>query len=98
MGKTYTFSTNLFWDVELTSFHLKRNKRFVIQRVLEYGTLSDWSIIKECYGIPQIAKEMQQVRTLDKTSLSFISIIANVQKEAFKCYTLKPSNPQHWNF
>ena len=93
-----SFSPNLFWDVELTKLSLDMNKRFIIQRVLEYGTLTDWKLIKAYYGLPIISEEMQKTRTLDKTALSFICTIANVSKENFRCYTSKPSNPQHWNF
>jgi len=93
-----SFSPNLFWDVELTTLSFDTNKRFIIQRVLEYGTLPDWKLIKEYYGIQMIAEEMQKTRTLDKTALSFISTIADIPKENFRCYTSKPSNPQHWNF
>jgi hypothetical protein len=94
----YPFSPNLFWDVNVSSLDMKENNRFIIQRVLEYGTLTDWKIIKSCYGINNITKEMQKARVLDNASLSFISTIANIKKETFRCYTLKQSQPQHWNF
>lgn len=94
----YSFSQNLFWDVDASSLDMKKNKRFIIQRVLEYGTLPDWKYIKSIYGIDTIAKEMQKVRTLEKTALSFISTISNIKKEEFRCYTSKQSQPQHWNF
>jgi len=94
----HSFSANLFWDVEAALLDMKKDKRFIIQRVLEYGTLSDWKTIKNGYGINTIITEMQQVRALDNTSLSFICTIANIKKETFRCYTLKQSQPQHWNF
>jgi hypothetical protein len=94
----FSFSPNLFWDVDITALDFDKNKRYIIQRVLEYGTLSDWMIIKNFYGIDTISKEMQKVRTLDNISLSFICTIANLKKEDFRCYTLKQSQPQHWNF
>jgi hypothetical protein len=92
------FSQNLFWDMDATLLEMNKNKRFIIQRVLEYGTRSDWEIIKHYYGIDNIVKEMQKARSLDKTSLAFISAITNTKKEDFRCYTLKRSHPQHWNF
>ena len=89
-----SFSPNLFWDIEVASLDIKKDKRFIIRRVLEYGTLSDWKIIKNEYGINRIITEMQKVRDLDNTSLSFICTIANIKKEAFRCYTLKQSQSQ----
>ena len=92
------FSTNLFWDIDASTLDLSKNKRFIIQRVLELGTLNDWSILKELYGTYTIGREMQKARSLDPVSLSFISMISGIKKEKFRCYTSKPSTPQHWNF
>lgn len=93
-----SFSPNLFWDIDASTLDLTQNKRFIIQRVLELGTLSDWKIIKELYGTHTIGREMQKVRSLDPISLSFTSLISGIKKEDFRCYTLKQSTPQHWNF
>jgi len=41
---------------------------------------------------------MKKVRTLDEKTLSFICTVADAKKEEFRCYTTKPSLPQHWNF
>lgn len=94
----FSFSQNLFWDVDTAMLEMNKNKRFIIQRVLEYGVRSDWEIIKNYYGTDVIVREMQQVRTLDNVSLAFISTITDTKKENFRCYILKQSNPQHWNF
>ena len=93
-----SFSSNLFWDVFRDDLDLHKNMRFIIQRVIEYGTLSDWKLIKNYYGLTNIGEEMQKVRTLDDISLSFISAITGIKKENFRCYTTKQSIPQHWNF
>ena len=94
----HDFSKNLFWDVDPSTLDLDKNKRFIIQRVLELGLLQDWKTIKKIYGIHTIGHEMQQIRNLDPVSLSFISMICGIKKEKFRCYTSKPSNPPHWNF
>ena len=92
------FSINLFWDISPEKLDMERNKRFIIQRVLEYGNLSDWKIIKKYYGLSVIGKEMTQVRNLDAVTLSFVSKITGISKNKFRCYTLKQSLPQHWDF
>lgn len=96
--ETITFSPNLFWDSDSVLLDMNTNKRFIIQRVLEYGTRSDWETVKGYYGIDTIVREMQNVRSLDNTSLAFISAITNTKKEDFRCYTQKPLHPQHWSF
>lgn len=92
------FSNNLFWDIDIDQLDFEKNKRFIIQRVLEYGTLEDWKKIKTLYGLKQIGCEMQEVRNLDKISLAFISTITNTSIDKFRCYTTRQSHPQHWNF
>jgi hypothetical protein len=48
------FSQHLFWDVDLNGFDLNKYKSFFIQRVLEYGKLNDWNLIKDLYGMEAI--------------------------------------------
>lgn len=92
------FSKNLFWDVNTADVDPESHKRFIIQRVIEYGTLADWKIIKNHYGIAIIGQEMTQIRSLDDVTLSFISLASGIKKEDFRCYNTKQSLPQHWNF
>lgn len=92
------FSFNIFWDTDLNTLDLDLNKRFIIQRVLELGTRSDWELIKEIYGLSGIMEEMKKAKNLDNTALSFISSITNTTKEEYRCYTLKQSHQKHWSF
>ena len=92
------FSNNLFWDVDVNLLDIDKNKRFIIQRAIEYGTINDWKIIKKYYGLSTIGREMQKVRHLDNISLSFISMATGIKKEDFRCYSTKQSLPRHWDF
>jgi len=92
------FSNHLFWDVKRDQLDIDKNKEYIIWQVLEYGKLTDWKLIREYYGILQIAKIAMNFRTLDTKSLSFISLLSGIPKEKFKCYTFQQSVPPHWNF
>lgn len=92
------FSKNLFWDVHFDELDFEKNKRFIIQRTIEFGRLSDWKLIKKLYGLETIGQEMKAVRSLDDISMAFVSMTCGIRKEDFRCYTLKPSLPRHWNF
>ena len=46
------FSPHLFWDVRKEDIDLDAHAQYVIQRVLEYGLLGDWNLIKSYYGLP----------------------------------------------
>lgn len=41
------FSPHLFWDVAIEDLSLEENRRFIVKRVLEYGLLTDWQLLKK---------------------------------------------------
>ncbi len=92
------FSKHLFWDVNRTTLEFEKHKSYIIQQVLEYGLIDDWSIIQKYYGINQIAEVSKSFRVLDKKALSFISFLSKTPLEEFRCFTYQQSIPQHWNF
>ncbi len=92
------FSKHLFWDVKRDQIDIDHNKEYIIWQVLEYGKLADWKLIRGYYGIRQIAKIAMNFRSLDKKSLSFISLLSGIPKEKFRCYNFQQSIPPHWNF
>jgi len=88
----------LFWDSDYQKIDFEKNARYVIAKVLMYGTIEDWYQIKEYYGLERIKTEMLQERDLDKKALSFLSCILDVPKEKFRCYTQQRFIPPHWNY
>jgi len=94
----HNFSPHLFWDATIENIDMESNAPYIVQRVLEYGLLSDWKIIKEFYGIPRIATICKSLRTLEPRSLAFISQLSQTPKEEYRCYTLRQSNQQPWNY
>jgi hypothetical protein len=92
------FSTSLFWDVDKTQLNLEQHRRFIIERTLTHGTLSDWFLIKAYYGKAIIKTESMQIRFLDKQTLSFCAAYFNESIQNFRCYILKQSNPSHWDY
>ncbi len=90
-------STHLFWDTDRNKFDMNAYPAYIIQRVLEYGTLEDWHLIRSYYGLEQIVRICQSLRTLDAKVLAFISGISNTPKEQYRCYHTKQSNPILWN-
>ncbi|EKJ89840.1 hypothetical protein QR305_03479 [Bacteroides finegoldii] len=76
---------------------MEKHSRYIIKRVLEYGMLQDWNIVKQYYGITRIVEEAKGFRELDPRALAYLSAISQTPKEQFKCYTYQRLNPQHWN-
>ncbi|MBQ8593198.1 MAG: hypothetical protein IJ467_02755 [Bacteroidaceae bacterium] len=91
------FSKGLFWDVDVRQVNMDDCPSQIVQRVLEYGNLSDWRIICSYYGLDKIVNLCRNLRTLDAVALAFISGISGTPKECFRCYRTKQSNPTLWN-
>lgn len=45
------FSPHLFWDIKKDQFSITGNESFLVQRVLEYGLLKDWELLKRVLGL-----------------------------------------------
>jgi len=90
-------STILFWDMDKSQLNAESHSQQLIQRVLEYGTLQDWRLIRNYYGMNRIVKDCQQMRTLDPFALSFVCAMSDTNKEDYRCYHYAQSCPTPWN-
>ena len=75
----------------------ERYSASLIQRVLEYGTLQDWRLTRDFYGISRVVAECKKLRTLDPMALSFVCAVSDTNKEDYRCYQFRQSNPTLWN-
>ena len=91
------FTDNLFWDTDVSQLDLNEYPAYVIKRVLEHGEMQDWRLINRFYGLPKIVEVCKSLRTLDPVCLSFICAISHTQKEEYRCYHFRQSNPTLWN-
>ncbi len=91
------FSPHIFWDTDVKDIDLHTHKRFIIQRVIQYGMMEDWELLQSTYGLNTIKEEAVQFRTLDKVSLSFLCHIFKLQKTDFRCYIYQQLLPNYWN-
>ena len=92
------FSNHLLWDIDKAKFNPDKSKRWLFQRVLEYGLLKDWKLIANHYGIDEIASELKEARSLEPRSLSFIALLSKTPITEFKCYKERSLNQKHWFF
>lgn len=93
----YGLSQPLFWDIDTRNFDIDRNAAWIIQRVLEYGTMKDWMIIEDHFGVDKIVSYAQTLRTLDPVALSFLCFISGTKKEDYRCYHFAKMFPTLWN-
>jgi hypothetical protein len=89
-------SKHLFWDIDSAGMDPAANRDFIVRRVLQYGTIDDWRMIVQHYGIQTIANVAMHARDIDRKSAALVSLLAGVSKEKFKCYTDRRSTIKHW--
>lgn len=93
-----TFSKHLFWDVAKDNIDILKNKKYIINSVIQYGFFTDWEIIVKLYTTAEIAKVAIQNKSLDKKTATFIALASNTPTSKFSCFSIKQSIPRHWNF
>ena len=96
--KPSDLSEVIFWDVEVSELEWDAHKAFILERVMSYGNLPDWGIVKRIYGFKQLKEIALNLRNLDDFSLAFLSTIFQIEKSNFRCYKLKQSSPNFWNY
>ena len=82
-------SRRLFWDVDPETIDDQAHRRYVIQRVLERGSLEDIRATVAHYTMPTIIAEAQQIRSMDPVTLAFAACLGHVREETFRCCTSK---------
>lgn len=76
----------------------KKHKKFIIERVLIYGLMSDWRYIVNVYGLSPIKETALRIKSLDPRTLSYLSILFDTPKTAFECYKRNQLTPNYWNY
>jgi len=75
----------LFWDINPKKLDVKKHADFIISRVLIYGDIGDYELIKKQYGEKKIREISKKVSYPNKKSLNFWSNIFNLPLESFSC-------------
>lgn len=88
----------IFWDTNYNHIDWDKRSRYVIGKVLNYGTIEDWNTIKAYYGKERLKEEVIQIRDLDPKAMYFSSTIFNIPIQDFKCYTWRQSTPTPWSY
>ena len=92
------FTTSLFWDTDINKLSETEHAGFIIQRICMLGTWDDWHLLKEKYGLDKIKDELIKARYLDQKTLHYFSLVLDIPKENFRCYSIQQSAPRHWNY
>lgn len=92
------FSPYLFWDVDTQMLDLEKHKTYIIRRVMEYGKMNDWTLLKTRYSMDEIKNAIITARSIDPKVISFVAKITNTPLESFRCYTNQQSSPNFYGY
>lgn len=76
--KNFPFSENLFWDTDITMIDLKKNRRYVVERVITRGRLEDFKKLLSIYSNDEIISEIKKSKQLDPKTRHFCSWYFNI--------------------
>ena len=81
--------SDLDWD---------KDQALIIGRVLDYGLLEDWKILRKKYGDDRIIAVSTRLRSLDKVTVAFLCALYGLEKKDFRCYNMRQSYPGFWEY
>ncbi|WP_162417591.1 DUF6922 domain-containing protein [Cyclobacterium roseum] len=93
-----SLSKHLFWETPVDSLDWWENREFIVERVMGYGQIGDWEIIKQIYSKEELKEIVMGIRVLDDFSIAFLSLVLDLPKERFRCYTEKQSQRSFWHY
>ena len=79
------FRKILFWDVNPKKLDIEKSADFIIGRVLDFGNLKEWRMIKQLYGEEKIREATKGHVFTDPRSANFWSLILSIPINQIKC-------------
>lgn len=80
----------LFWDVNRSDVDPQEHRRFIICRVMEYGSQADVRLTEAFYPEDEIRSALLQARSLHKKTLAYFSAIFRIPREEFRAWNADP--------
>jgi hypothetical protein len=75
----------LFWDVRFDDLNIEENADFIIERVLSFGDVKDYQLLRKMYDYEKIKKAAIKADYPDKKSINFWSMIFEIPLNSFLC-------------
>lgn len=87
------FQKRIFWDVDFEHLDYDKRSSFIIERVFGRGDVQDIRNCRRYYGDEKIREVLVNAKWLPERRLFLASAILDKPLKAFRCYTLRQSNP-----
>jgi len=76
----FPFRQNLFWDTPIKNIDLKKNRRYVVERVVTRGFLEDLYILINLYSKEEIREALKKSKELDPKTIHFCNHYFEIPK------------------
>jgi len=80
----------LFWNSDIKKLDYIRDKKYIIERILDAGLENDEIIMWKLYSYKEIKKIALNIENLHKDMITYMSFVLKVKETKFKCYNKKP--------
>jgi len=84
------FTKAVFWNCDLTKFDYKRDKDYIIKRILEAGFENDEFLMWKLYSYDDIKNVAVNMETLDEDMVAYMAFVLSISQSEFRCYKKKP--------
>jgi hypothetical protein len=76
---------SLFWEIDRGKIDYRKDKKFIIGRVLDFGNLKEWKAIKDFYGFAEVKKAAQEHIFYDPRSANFWEMVLGLPSKKLQC-------------
>lgn len=100
MNRAPKFLRQYFWDIDFEKMEFKKNKVYILRRILEYGDekalIWMWKNFKE----EEIKNVLCNFRGYSLKTANFWAVILNIKKENVKCLnkSLRETQKLFWPY
>jgi len=83
----YSIYHRLFWDTDKNNLDISGHKRFIIERVLQFGMPNDIKWLLSIYSEKDIIDVVKKSKSIDKKTANFWAIHYGIDKDEVLCLT-----------
>ena len=89
------FLRSLFWEVDFSDVQLKNHKRYVIERILDYGDDESVRWLRRNVVPKDIAEVVKSSRVISPNTAALWALIFDISNEEITCLSI-PSTKKHY--
>jgi hypothetical protein len=82
-----------FWDTDIHAVDIKKNRRFIIERLLMFGRPGQVQWIIRHYSKKDIAEVIKRSKSIDKRTASYWAVHFGIDRKEIVCFNRQLMNP-----